>query len=400
MLTYTLIGIVHVILSVVALGLSVLVFVLLVEVIASFAWFQRKPGVNVSPSSTFAVVIPAHDEAGTIEHTLAAVLDQIGGPGHVLVVADNCTDDTAAVASAAGVEVIVRQEPDRRGKGYALGFAVRHLTERMPQVVVFLDADCIPAAGAIEHLVSACERFQRPIQARYELVAPPRNAGPLARVGAFAWRVKNVVRPTGLANLGLPCQLMGSGMAFPSSAMDRIDLETGHLVEDMVFGLDLAAAGMAPRFLPGASVQSELPPTSEGQTAQRTRWETGHLRVIAGLLPRLVSQAVLKRNIHLFALALDAAVPPLALMSLLLMGMVVLSGLMALVGGPPFALLMTLAAGIAATVAVAAAWLIAGKDLLSAGELFMLPGYVAAKIPLYVRALSGSKIPWVRSKRQ
>ena len=400
MLTGTLIGIVHAILSVVAVSLSILVFVLLAEIAASLARFRREPETTGAPSPTFAVVIPAHDEAGTIEHTLASVLDQIRGRGRLLIVADNCTDDTATIAAACGAEVIVRHEPDRRGKGYALGFAVRHLAKDMPQVLVFLDADCIPTAGTIDKLVSACERLRRPIQARYELDAPDRNAGTLARVGSFAWRVKNIVRPMGLANLGLPCQLMGTGMAFPSSGIVKLDLETGHLVEDMVFGLELTAAGMPPHFLPEANVRSELPPTIEGQTIQRTRWETGHLRVIFGRLPRLMGRAVINGNVPLFALALDAAVPPLALMSLLLAVTMAASGLLTLAGGPSFAFVTTFVASIAAAVAVIAAWRIAAQDLLSAGEFFMLPGYVVAKIPLYLRALGGSKVPWIRSKRQ
>ncbi|MCO6440358.1 MAG: hypothetical protein J5I81_04580, partial [Nitrococcus mobilis] len=137
----------------------------------------------------------------------------------------------------------------------------------------------------------------------------------------------------------------------------------------------------------------------EGQTSQRTRWETGHLRVIAELLPRFFVEAMRRGNAQLFAVALEAAIPPLAFLVLLLAGTTLASGLIAFAGGPTFAMFTTLGADVAMVLAVTIAWLTAGRELLSPRELITLPGYVAAKLPLYARALTGSKIQWVRSKR-
>lgn len=394
-----LLAVIHAILMVAAVSLSVLALVLLIEVVASLARPRRTSHVKTKPACPYAIIIPAHDEVGTIEATLAALREQVGDDGRILVVADNCMDETAAVSAAAGAEVITRSDTERRGKGYALDFAIRHLKAHAPEVVIILDADCIPAPGTIECLVTTCRRLQRPLQARYDLIPPSRTAGPLARVGAFAWRVKNVVRPMGLANMGLPCLLMGTGMAFPWSAIVKTDLETGHLVEDMVLGLELTAAGLPPRFLPEASVHSALPVSIEGQTSQRTRWETGHLQVITRLVPRFLFDGLRRGNWALFSTALDAAVPPLAFMALMLIGLAVTSGLVALAGGPATALLTTLVASVAALLAVAIAWLTAGRDLLSPKEFLMLPGYVASKLPLYARALAGRQLQWVRSKR-
>lgn len=394
-----LLAVVHAILMVAAVGLLLLALVLLIEVIASLPTRRRTSRVKTEPTCPYAIIIPAHDEVGTIEETLAALREQVGEQGRILVVADNCTDETAAVSAAAGAEVITRVDTERRGKGYALDFAIRHLKADAPEVVIILDADCIPAPGTIECLVTSCQRLKQPLQARYDLIPPSRTAGPLARVGAFAWRVKNVVRPMGLANMGLPCLLMGTGMAFPWSAIVKTDLETGHLVEDMVLGLELTAAGLPPRFLPEASVHSALPVSVEGQTSQRTRWETGHLQVITRLVPRFLFDGLRRGNLPLVSTALDAAVPPLAFLVLMLIGLAAVSGLVAIVGGSATAFLTTFIAGIAALVAVAIAWSTAGRDLLSPKEFLMLPGYVASKLPLYARALAGRQLQWVRSKR-
>ena len=50
------------------------------------------------------------------------------------MVADNCSDDTAEIARTAGVDVVVRHDPERRGKGYALEFGVRQLRLNPPDV--------------------------------------------------------------------------------------------------------------------------------------------------------------------------------------------------------------------------------------------------------------------------
>jgi cellulose synthase/poly-beta-1,6-N-acetylglucosamine synthase-like glycosyltransferase len=74
----------------------------------------RRPGADV------AVLIPAHNESAGIEATLRCLQAQLRAGDRVLVVADNCDDDTAAVARDAGAEVIERIDAIHRGKGFAL----------------------------------------------------------------------------------------------------------------------------------------------------------------------------------------------------------------------------------------------------------------------------------------
>ncbi|HEV2043515.1 MAG TPA: glycosyltransferase, partial [Sphingomicrobium sp.] len=69
------------------------------------------------------MVIPAHDEEASIAATIAALSVETAGIADLLVVADNCSDHTAKIASAGGARTIVRTDPNSRGKGYALAFA-------------------------------------------------------------------------------------------------------------------------------------------------------------------------------------------------------------------------------------------------------------------------------------
>lgn len=56
-------------------------------------------------TARLVVLIPAHDEAATIGATLAALREQTRQPDRVVVIADNCTDDTADIVRAHGAEV-------------------------------------------------------------------------------------------------------------------------------------------------------------------------------------------------------------------------------------------------------------------------------------------------------
>src|SRR5688572_20949300 len=84
---------------------------------------RRESGPAASSSSLrFDIVVPAHDEEEGIAATVASLLD-IDYPRErfrVLVVADNCADATADRAAAAGAQVLVREDAELRGKGYAL----------------------------------------------------------------------------------------------------------------------------------------------------------------------------------------------------------------------------------------------------------------------------------------
>jgi len=349
-------------------------------------------------SARLAVLMPAHDEAADIAATIGSVLPQLGPRDRLLVVADNCSDDTAALARAAGAEVIERRDPQRRGKGYALDFGVRWLERDAPDVLVMVDADCLLAAGALECLAVCSAASARPAQALYLMHAPsPASIG--QRIAAFAWLVKNKLRPLGAAALGWPCQLMGTGMAFPWPLIREARLASSHLVEDMQLGLDLAEAGAAPLFCPDALVTSTFPSDADGTRSQRTRWEHGHLSVIATVAPRLLGRALTRRDGSLAAMVLDLIVPPLAALVLLTVALVLLEAVWWLLGGSAWPLVLSAAGLGLLAVAVALAWGREGRAIVSLPELLGLPLYVAGKIPLYLRLLTRRQVEWVRTKR-
>jgi cellulose synthase/poly-beta-1,6-N-acetylglucosamine synthase-like glycosyltransferase len=358
---------------------------------------RNKPAV-AGGRGRLAIVMPAHDEASGIAATLRALIPQLGPRDRLIVVADNCSDDTADVARQEGAEVIVRTDAVRRGKGYALDFGVRHLESDPPDIALIVDADCEVTPGALGCLAATCASTGRPVQALYLMHAPP-NAGLKTRIAEFAWVLRNQVRPLGLRRLGLPCHLMGSGMAFPWECLRTSALATGHIVEDLKLGIDLARVGHAPLFCPEALVTSRFPDSASGLQSQRTRWEHGHLGVIFRDAPRLLLDSVLRRRLALLALALDLGVPPLALLALQLL-LVWLAALALYAFTEAAAPLGLATLGVVLFgLAVITAWWRFARHVVSLASLALAPVYVLWKIPLYAKFLVSRQIDWVRSRR-
>ncbi len=85
-----------------------------------------------------AVIIPALNEAECLPRLIAAIPRSATDRLEIVVVDNGSTDETAAVAQAAGARVVV--EP-RRGYGFACAAGVKAAQTLSPEVVVFLDGD-------------------------------------------------------------------------------------------------------------------------------------------------------------------------------------------------------------------------------------------------------------------
>jgi cellulose synthase/poly-beta-1,6-N-acetylglucosamine synthase-like glycosyltransferase len=365
-----------------------------------FAYLPKKYEeiIPMAENRSVAVLIPAHNESSGVSATLDSVKTQLNSTDRLLVVADNCTDNTAEIAAENGAEVITRQDARNRGKGFALDFGIRHLSLNPPDVLVIVDADCILEPDAIKLLTAHALYKGRPVQALYMMYAKTLTFK--SAISEFAWRVKNLVRPLGYANLGLPCQLMGTGMAFPWNTIVRVNLANGNIVEDMKLGIDLAMAEASPVFCPSAKVKSYFPIATEAQLGQRERWEHGHLATIVSETPKLIIQGVIKRDVNLLAMAFDLSVPPLALLVMLLLGFIAATGITLLLYDVGYMALHIAIAGVTLlSVAIGLAWLGWGRDIISFSTILLLPVYVIAKIPHYLKFLFKRQKSWNKTER-
>lgn len=346
-----------------------------------------------------AVLVPAHNESVNVLPTITCLLRQLNPTDQLLVVADNCSDDTAAVARAAGAQVVERHHAELRGKGYALAFGVDALRADPPDVVLVVDADCVVSEGGVARIAQHCFATGKPAQ-MLNLMRCGQGAGLKIRVLEFAMLMKNLVRPLGSFRLGAACHLMGTGMALPWALMANARLATGHITEDMKLGVELAVAGHAPQFLPHVRVSSAFPMDSDVAKIQKSRWEHGHLATLAEELPGLLWAAIKTGKPALIVMTMDLLIPPVALYFLVLATALAIS-LAAAVVWPVWLHAAAVASVTALTFATAIAltWWCFGRHLLSARELLSTPIYALWKIPVYLAFFLQRRSAWVRTKR-
>ncbi|OKO86844.1 glycosyltransferase family 2 protein [Bradyrhizobium sp. AS23.2] len=372
--------------------------VLFVEVLAALGARDEIESEDGATAGPIAVVVPAHNESYGIIPTLKDVVPQLRECDRLIVVADNCNDDTAAVSAAYGAQVLPRNEPDRRGKGYAMAWAVAHLKDNPPEFVLFVDADCRLQPDFVAKALSYCVRTGEPIQALY-LMTGAEGFQVSQRIAEFAWRLKNWIRPLGLNHFGGPVQLMGTGMMFPWEVIKSAPLASGNIVEDLKLGLDLALSGTPARFLPAVRVTSEFAKTERGVESQRQRWIEGHLAMIVRYVPRLLAASIARRNFDALVLALDLLVPPLSLLVAIAGGIAALGGVYVLLGGPLLPAVLALFNLSLLAGALALAWLKFGRDILPASQVPFVAGQVLQRFGLLRYLVRRSSYEWVRTDR-
>ncbi len=387
--------------TIVALFVAALPLLLLVvftaEVLAGLQ-AQTKPVVE-GPLPRTVVLIPAHNEAADIVATIAALRASTDSTINLLIVADNCTDNTAALARASGAQVIERHDPVRRGKGYALAFGRDHLAlTSPPDCVVVLDADCTVAGAGIAALARMAVHSKRAVQA-CNLQRPDLTGSPTAQISSFAFLIKNLVRQRGMVRIGGVAALTGTGMAIPWPLFGKAPLATADLAEDMALGVWLTLHEQPPYFLEAVQIWSDAA-SGRALLTQRNRWERGFLMLSRRQALPLLAKGLTTVSRSQSWLGLHILVPPLALLFVIAATALVLTLLLALLGASLSVAILLASASVAAGMVTIAAWHVAGREQISAAALWRIPLYVAAKLPLY-RAILGRRNAdgWVRTRR-
>lgn len=378
----------------VALTLPISVFAL--ECLLALLPGRRRREEGVRPD--VCVLIPAHNEEAGLGTTLKTLLPTLQATDRVLVIADNCTDATSAVAREHGVDVLERTDTEKRGKGFALEFGIRHLASHPAAVIVFLDADCQVTPLTVDQLARFVARTQGPIQGLN--LSESENRGVQA-VSSLGFHFKNHVRPAGLARVGMPCHLMGTGMALPWQLASEAVFGGANLVEDMQLGVDLAIAGKATTFCPNALVTSRLPAGKRAFLSQRTRWEHGHLRTSLTQIPRLFGGFLRTGNFRLLALALDLTIPPFTMLLFAWAAALGVCGLGAALGSSHVPMLVLASAGAAIAISVMGGWVKYCRHVVPLRAMASIPIYMLRKVPIYAAfLLQRGPRTWVRTERE
>lgn len=360
--------------------------------------FGRRKHANDGPGARrFALLVPAHNEEAVVARTLASLagLDYPVGQVDVWLVADNCSDDTAALARAHGVHVRERHDPLRPGKGHALSWLLAQIDAAGAAYdgFVVVDADSVLSPNFLRAMDARLESGARVVQSYYTVL--PLHGTRAEALRGVALALVHYLRPAAKSVLGLSCGLKGNGMCFASGVIARFGWPTAGLAEDVEFNLLLAAQGVRVAFAPEASVRGEIPPTLRAAASQNRRWEAGRVAALRAALPLLL-RGLRRRDAAAIDSAIEQLVPPLSVpVALSLLGASV-----GLLLATPWLWLPALAA-----LGVFALYIVAGLALAGCPReqwraLGFAPVYAAWKLALYARVLVGPRQrAWVRTRR-
>ena len=249
----------------------------------------------------FAALICARNEAAVIGELLDSLKKQ-RYPSELLdlyVLADNCTDDTAARARQAGARVYERQNTRQVGKGYALDHLLKAIDrdcglESYDGCFVF-DADNIVDPSFVEEMNKVYARG-------YDVITSYRNsknfAGNWITYGYSVWflheaRFINFPRMF----LGSGCAVSGTGFLVSSRVIRQNRGWPFHLLtEDIQFSVNCALSGVKIGYCDRAVLYDEQPETFRQSWNQRLRWSKGFYQIDLRYLKDLLKGALYSRQ--------------------------------------------------------------------------------------------------------
>lgn len=350
---------------------------------------RRQPNTGAE-QGRLALLVPAHNESASIVATVANLVAaaRADAAADVIVVADNCSDNTAALARQAGAVVMERFDTTRRGKGHALEYAFARLDAQRYSWVIVVDADSTIEPGFLGAMRAAMQPDRVAVQACYISRAGQRLRSRVARIAQWGF---NLVRPLGRSRLGLSAGLFGNGFALRSDLLTRLPYTAHSVVEDLEYHLLLVGAGHKVHFVADAVVTGEIADTAAGARIQRSRWEGGRLRMLREQLPALAAK-VLRGNRAALDLLSDLLLLPLG-MHVLLLGLAALAGTVGMLAWVP-----GLLAILAYILAILVRSPVTGADIRA---LLLSPVYLIWKLTLLPATLHHSRRQalWVRSVR-
>jgi 1,2-diacylglycerol 3-beta-glucosyltransferase len=361
---------------------------------------RQAPPIPASPHLRFDIVVPAHNEENGIAETVESLraVDYPQQLFRVVVVADNCSDSTAAKAATAGARVLVRQDTERRGKGYALALAFSgSLAEGFADAVVVVDADTVVSRNLLSAFAARFETGTAAVQADYGVRNPLSSWR--TRMMTIALAAFHGVRSVARERLRVSCGLRGNGMGFSKALLEAHPPAAFSIVEDLEYGIQLGYAGIRVAYVHEARVLGHMAVTEGASRSQRRRWERGRKALVRQHVRRLLDHAWHRRDLSLFDLALDLIVPPIG-------QLVVIStiGLVLSLAAAPFHVMLApwlWAASLGGILFhVLKGWSFSGVGIAGLFDLLWAPVYILWKLTLRFRDKGKTPQEWVRTSRE
>ena len=359
----------------------------------------------VPPASTrklkFDLIVPAHNEESVLDQVIGSLLgiNWPTGQYRVVVVADNCTDATAAIARAARVHVLERFDAEKRGKGYALDFAFKASRALgWADAVVVIDADAEVSDNLLEAVACRMERGEHAVQVHYGVSNMEKSWR--TRLLGIAKAAFHIVRSRARERLKLSCGIRGNGWAVTHALLARVPYKAFSLTEDLEYGIALGLAGCRVAYADEAHSDAEMVSQEKDARKQRRRWESGRFALIRSNTLPLLRQALRKRSLVCLDLAFDLMVLPLSYVVLNVVALLLLAALFAVTGLQSGSVWLWLGAACACAlmIYILRGWQLSGAGLQGLLDLARAPFFLVWKIVIMIRGRESNE--WIRTKRE
>ena len=282
--------------------------------IALWGWKDRTPASPGLRRRRLRVVVPAHDEATVIRGILADLAADGYPASSIVVLADRCSDRTAAIAADSGATVVERTS-GAVGKGAALAWYLdAHPLDAEESLVIF-DADNRLQTDALTRIADELDAGHDVVQCYLDIGNP--DGSVLATASALSYWAGNRMVQLARDNLGWASDLGGTGMAFTAEALERIGGFGTSLTEDQEIGVRAALADVRVAWLHDVRIRDEKPTDLTTTVRQRSRWMSGKREVAKLHLRPLWSAAIRRRSFSLFDQGLRLVQPGRSFVALL-----------------------------------------------------------------------------------
>ncbi len=264
-------------------------------------WRKREKKI-LTPRKTFAVIVAAHNESAVIGH-LVKNLKELNYPQElydIYVIADNCTDNTAEIAGAAGAIVCERTHETKKSKGFALEWMFERLfkMEKKYDAVAIFDADNLVHPQFLMEMNNRLCKGDRIIQGYLDAKNPYDTW--VAGTFAIAFWVIDHISHLAKTNIGLSAVLGGTGMCITTDVLEKYGWRATCLTEDMEFTMKSLAEGIRTAWAHDAIVYDEKPLTFKQSWNQRKRWAQGQFDVAHRFIPKMLVEGFRRRDIRIW----------------------------------------------------------------------------------------------------
>ena len=241
---------------------------------------QRK---IIAKHHCFAIIVCAHNEENVLSNLLDSLVHQTYDKNnyHIFLLADHCTDETAAIGRAySQVTVWERNTGKRSGKGAVLNWGIELLRKttgtKYDSYVVF-DADNKATPNFLEEINNCLSTGAKLVMGNRKSSNPYSSL--VSSWYTIYWQTVDFLYCRPRSNLGLPAIISGTGFAFLADLLGPEGWKTTSITEDIEFSMEQNLKGVFAIYWEEAVFYDEQPTDLPTMFSQVRRWCTGNYQI-------------------------------------------------------------------------------------------------------------------------